>query len=212
MFDLSKNAGVFALFLGRELNLNRQETDVIRYGTEIFLSSVIKFTVIVLISYLLSITPYALVVLVTSAVFRSLSGGVHCHSYGRCLVVGGAMTIIIGGLAAITGAHVSKNLLLLLTLLSALTGLYTVQKWAPADNPNKPITRPEKRKRFRQLSILFVFIWAIIIILCIVFGPLAAAPLVVASLGSFLVQIFSLCPTGYRWVGRFDHLLSKVIP
>lgn len=212
MLDLGKNAAQFALFLGRELKLGRQETDVIRYGTEIFLSSVIKLTVIILISYFLHITPYVLVALATSTFLRILSGGVHCHSYARCLFLGVAMTVIIGSLAAAIGAYVPKDLLLILALLSALSGLYIVYKWAPSDNTNKPITCPEKRNKFRKLSLFYVFIWVVLIILFIVFGPSSIIPLVLASIGGFHTQVFSLCPTGYRLVGKFDYLLSKILP
>ncbi len=214
MVTLRNTAAEFAQYLGRELNFDQKDTETVRYGIEIILGAFIKGLLIIVISYWIGIIPYVLAVLATSSVLRLLSGGVHFSTYGRCLVLGTVMMVFTGSVSLIIGPYVKKDLMLLLIMLTALTGLYFVKKYAPADNCNKRITKEDKRLKYKKLSLIFVITWTIVITFIIIVckeAPLTYA-LVLASTGGFLGQIFSLCPAGYRLLGGIDNMLGKILP
>lgn len=214
MVTLRNTASEFAQYLGRELNFDQKDTETVRYGIEIILGALIKGVFITFISYWIGITPYVLAVLATSSIFRLVSGGVHCSTYGRCLVLGTAMMVLTGSLSLIIGPYVKKDSMLLFVMLTTLTGLYFVKKYAPADNCNKCITKEEKRAKYRRLSLFFVVIWAagITFIILVCRQAPSTYSLVLASIGGFLGQIFSLCPVGYRLIGCIDNVLGKILP
>ena len=207
-------AGELAHYLAKEVNLNEQDAATVRYGLELILGSIIKVSVVTAVSWWLGITLYVLTALLTSSLFRLLAGGVHCHTYWRCVVLGLVTSVLIGSLAPAIGSMVDGESLLLLILLTVLVGLYGVQKWAPADNPNKPIINQKKRMKFRQLSFLYVIVWGGVLTALIFSGYQVQVtfPLAVASLGGFLVQVFSLSPVGYRLVGAIDSILGRFLP
>lgn len=214
MLTISRTASGLATHLARELNLEQSDAETIRFGTEIILGILIKGIVITALAYWLEIFPYVMVALVTYSMLRLVSGGVHCNTYARCLVLGTTMVMFIGYLAREIGHQVNQNTILVLTLLAAFTGIYFIQKWAPADNANKPIQREDKRQKFKRLSLLYIFIWTIFLVLFVlVHGEKSSTlSLALASIGGFLIQVFSVCPGGYRSVGTLDYLLSKLLP
>ncbi|MDA8235610.1 MAG: accessory gene regulator B family protein [Clostridia bacterium] len=203
-----------AHYLSEELNINQRDAATIRFGLELILGSIIKLSLITAVSLWLGITPYVLTALLTSSIFRLLSGGVHCHTYWRCVALGLGATVLIGSLAPVIGARVDQFALILSVAFAVLIGLYCVHKWAPADNPKKPITNQEKRRKFRQLSYLYVLTWGVALTLLIFFDYQVqiSFPLAVASLGGFLTQVFSLTPVGYRLVNTIDATLGRFLP
>ncbi|MFZ5639685.1 MAG: accessory gene regulator ArgB-like protein [Bacillota bacterium] len=214
MVTVKSAACGLAYYLARELNFDRKDAETIRYGMEIIFGALIKGMIIIGISWWLHITPYVLAAVITSGSFRLLAGGVHCHTYGRCLVLGSTVAVFIGSLAPVIGYRLNPNFLLSSVVLAALIGLGFVHKWAPADTPAKPVTREEKRKKFKKLSFLYVITWTVIMFVFILLGRQIPSiiPLAMASLGGFLFQTFSLCPAGYRLVGTVDTLLGKILP
>ena len=214
MVTLRNTATEFADYLGSELNFDQQDIETVRYGIEIILGAFIKGLFIIVISYWIGIIPYVLAVLATSSILRLLSGGVHCSTYGRCLVLGTAMMVLTGWASLIISPYVRKDLLLLLITLAALTGLYFVRKYAPADNCNKRITKEAKRAKYKRLSLFFVIIWAagITFIILVCRQAPSTYSLVLASIGGFVGQIFSLCPAGYRLISSIDNVLGKILP
>lgn len=214
MADLRTTAVGFSQYLARELDIDARDAEVIRYGLEIILGSLIKGATIIGVSYLLGITPYVLTALGTSSVLRLLSGGAHCSSYSRCLVFGSAISVVIGSLAPVAGPYFNGLMMLVLIMFTALTGLFFVNRWAPADTPGKPIKRPEKRERFRKYALLYVVVWNVALTLFVLLRGAEASSLslALASAGGLLAQVVSLSPAGYRLIGRIDDGLSKILP
>lgn len=214
MADLKTAAAGISQYLARELDIDAGDADVIRYGLEIILGALIKGITVIGVSYLLGITPYVLTALGTSGILRLLSGGVHCSSYGRCLIFGSVMSMMIGSLAMVAGPYITPVVMLVFIMLTALTGLLFVYKWAPADTPGKPIKRPEKRMKFKKYSLLYVIIWNIAVTFFVLLSSESslALSLALASAGGLLMQTASLSPAGYRLVGRIDYGLNKFLP
>lgn len=113
----------------------------------------------------------------------------------------------IGQLASMLGMPPSPALLLILTIFSAAVGFYAVNKWAPGDTPARPIVSPTKREKYKKFSFIFIAVWAAAVNLGLTFSgrnaPLAAA-LVLASIGGFWWQIFSITPVGYRFIAAVE--------
>lgn len=212
MAVLRNAASNSALYLARELNLDQRNADTIRYGIEIILGTIIQGITIISISYLLEMMPYVLVALATLSTLRLLSGGAHFSTFGRCTALSTSMAVSIGYLVIMIAPYMNKKAMLLLAILIALLGLYSIKRWAPVDSFSKPITRKDKREKYKKLSLLYVIFWAAAVTLVVLIrGEAPSTPsLVLASTGGFIVQIFSLCPSGRRLVDTIDYILDRL--
>lgn len=110
MAGLRDSATSIAQFLGKELQLDNQDIEALRYGLEFYIGTVINFVVIVVVAWSLVILPYVLATVVTTSSLRPISGGAHSATFFGCLTLGTVIIVGIGKLASIVGM-VSQALL-----------------------------------------------------------------------------------------------------
>ena len=208
MGDLRSVAEATANYLGTELQLDAKDRAAIRFGLESFLDFIINLGVIIGIAWWLEITSYVLAVLVPSSLLRLVSGGAHCSTFLRCLVLSLVIMIGIGQVAATI--IISHSLLYTSIVFLVASGVYVIHKWVPADTPAKPIVSTRKRAMYRKLSYIYMAIW-IAVMSVLIFWSEAAPGFALASIGGVGWQIFSITPSGYRFVAIIEKLTDKVI-
>jgi len=206
--DLRSVAEATANYLGTELQLDAKDRAAIRFGLESFLDFIINLGVIIGIAWWLEITSYVLAVLVPSSLLRLVSGGAHCSTFLRCLVLSLVIMIGIGQVAATI--IISHSLLYTSIVFLVASGVYVIHKWVPADTPAKPIVSTRKRAMYRKLSYIYMAIW-IAVMSVLIFWSEAAPGFALASIGGVGWQIFSITPSGYRFVAIIEKLTDKVI-
>jgi accessory gene regulator B len=200
-----------AHYLGKELQLDVRDMDTVRFGTEVFLSFSVGVGVLVGVGWGLGILPYVMTAWITLNGLRFISGGSHASSLLRCTVIGTVILTGISELAFKFGMLATQELMLSSLFFSVIVGTYIIYKWAPADTPAKPVVSAVKRALFRRLSYTFIIIWTIVMTGLIFWGRIPAiAPFVVASIGGFLRQIFSITPAGYRFSAAMEIVFDKV--
>jgi accessory gene regulator B len=199
-----------ARYLAVELQLDAKDTETIQFVLEYFLGLFVNLGVVVGIALWLGITPYVLAALVPSGILRLVSGGAHCSTFFRCLVLGTVIMVGLGQLAAMIGMLMPHALLFFLVAFTTAWGFYVMHRWAPADTPAKPIVSPKKRTRYRRLSYIFIAVAAVVSLFILYGGgaPLDSA-LALASIGGVCWQIYSITPTGYRFIAMVEVLLDK---
>jgi accessory gene regulator B len=79
--------------------------------------------------------------------------------------------------------------------------------WAPGEVYQRKI-KPGERILFKRLSLLFLFLWAAVLIF--VLEPLSISAATAGLLGA-AAQAFTFTPPGYRAVDSFDVILSQII-
>jgi len=208
MRDLRSVAEDTAHYLGTELQLDTKETAAIRFGLESLLDFIINLGVIIGVALWLEIMPYVLAVLVPSSLLRLVSGGAHCSTFLRCLVLSVAIMIGFGQLAA--KIMISTPLLCALIAILVASGFYVIYKWVPADTPAKPIVSAVKRARYRKLSYIYMAIWAVAMSVLTLWSETTSG-FAFASIGGVGWQIFSITPSGYRFVAIIEKLIDKVL-
>lgn len=145
MIDLNKLAGAIAVHMTQATGLEKDKTDQLRYGLEIILGTLIKGAILFSLAYLLKILPQVALALAAGGLFRLLSGGAHCTSYWRCLVLGVTVYMFIG-LAAVSIANLTT-----LQWYKAMAGTFILVaaactvKWAPGEVPYRAMVRREIR-------------------------------------------------------------------
>jgi len=141
------------------------------------------------------------------ATLRMLAGGYHMNTYGRCLAVSISMFIGFSLIARYTYGFWSFYQIILFTIIVVALSAICLYKWAPSDNPNRPITELSEIKKFKKLSFLYLIIWTATA--CILIGLNLYMILLSISFG-LLLEVFSITPFGHRFFDGLKKGLDKV--
>lgn len=190
--------------IGKELQSDSEDIDVYRYGLEIIIGSIIKLTVVILLSILLGTFDTTMICIITFVIFRVLAGGVHLNTYFRCLSLSIILFLIIGKIALI---GISAIILKIFLVTVILLGLYCAYKYVPAGTEKRVISNKRRIFKAKIETLLLIIIWSIIIIQLIKsqFYQYAFASI----LGSFMSLIF-VTRLGYILINKIDSLISNI--
>ena len=208
MIDLSNLAGIMATHMAQATGLEKDKTDQLRYGLEIILGTLIKGALLFYLAYLFNVLPHVALALAAAGSFRLLSGGAHCSSYGRCLVLGVAVYLLTGLAAVSMAKFATPPLLTGMAAIVTLGAAACTFKWAPGEVPCRAMGGRREIMTFKVLSLLYLALWAAL------FLHLASrvnGSLLLASLLALAVQTLSFSPLGYGLVARADQFMAKLM-
>ena len=134
------------------------ERDVIKYGTEVFITLVFNTVFLFSAAFLLDKMNYLAAMILFFPVLRQSLGGYHFESSLGCM----AATNITFLLIIFLGETIMMQRLIISTIV-CLASVMIVIMYSPAENENKPLSRAEKT-RYRKISIIVVLIMTIIVI------------------------------------------------
>lgn len=204
MYDIANR---MAVYLARETGLEQAKVDRVRFGLELLLGEIIKFTILLAAAALVGLLPETLAAMAGFSIFRLVSGGGHCEDYWRCLVF--SFLVYLGPAAlGVYAAPIIPGLLLSWSVLAGVVLIaVVVVLWAPGEVYQRKI-KPEERGRFKRLSMLFIALWGITLTVFIVPNSISVA---LAGLLGLVIQAFTFTPLGYRAIESFDVVLSQII-
>lgn len=172
-----QSAGKLSRYLARELSLDDQKTEVLRYGAEIIFSTLLGVAAVVATAYFLGCLAETLAVLAAYAVIRTFAGGAHCSTPYRCAVTTVLIFPALGKAAAGLPAFLPGFEPYVLPALS-ICGLWLVVRLAPVDNPVNPIENPKRARVLKRNSIAAVVVITAVLLLLSHLFPVTAPPLV----------------------------------
>ena len=139
-------------------NYTEEQLEIIEYGLEGVYLTITKMIILFALAYLLGIVKEFIMLLISFNIIRSQAFGIHASKSLYCLI---SSTLMFIG-----GALLCKYLVLpfWLMLVCALICNICLFLYAPADTYKRPIVNKRKRKRFKFLSVMFGFIYTMLII------------------------------------------------
>lgn len=152
---LSHLAERLACFVARQTGGGDRERAVLRYGSEVAMLTCGELLLIVLAAWAWDCLPTALAACLATAALRSVAGGTHCTSPGRCAVVS---VLVFTGMGKVAGLWAGTPGTTAGVVLGAglLSGAVAAVR-APLENPAKLLRSPAHRRLLRRLSLLMVF-------------------------------------------------------
>lgn len=192
--------------LANVLNEDHQSRRAYNYGFLIIIGESFKTVVILAVSLILGIFLPTLAVIVAFVSLRMFAGGYHMNTQGKCLFVSLGLFIMASLLAKYTSHYWNTLHLGLFITITFASGLYALIRYAPRDTPNKPITDPDEIRKFKKLSLIYLFIWLAVIVILTFFQ----IKLMVISLGlGVLLELFMITPTGHNFFDLINYGLSS---
>lgn len=189
--------------IASQLQNNEKQIEIYAYGMEILLGSLIKITLLIVLAFLLHILPHTLLVLVAFAGFRIPGGGVHLHTYARCLTVG--LVLLLGLALTATILSPGETIVFVTLIGAALLAVVTIICWVPAGTDKKQFTNPEIIQDNKVKTAVFAVIWFLTSLLLMHNQHLDFA--FALALGA-VASLFFITPWGYFIMNRVDQLLS----
>jgi accessory gene regulator B len=188
--------------VGSELGYNQEKIAVANYGFQTIVFSVVGTLIVLVIAFFLKIVHVTMFALFSAALLRNFSGGAHCSSPVKCLVLTCVIFSLLGFLADIITPEITKYLFLLSLLVFSFS-LISIVLLAPVDTPNKPITSPLHKKQLKIISLVVILILFILEMFLINnYKSLATAVLL-----GVLWQSLMLWPLGIALIKKYDDIL-----
>jgi accessory gene regulator B len=179
-----------------------EQAEYLSYGAEILLGSILKLSILFFTAFMLDVISEVTVLLIIIGLIRTLSGGVHCTAYYRCLVTSVLTLTVLGYLVKITYPF------LMLAPISVLIGIivlsaYLYWRYAPLAPLNKPFNSKTKELAFRWYTLSTVMTLSAV---SIILGKNSLIAWTMAF--GLLWQAFTLIPVGHSFIRLLDVLLT----
>lgn len=139
----------FAFYLCQSKDKSSEEFAVLKYGVFAFLQGTIAMILTILFGILTNTLFEIVVISLVGALMKRNSGGVHCSSPNRCILVG----IMVSYTFTLIGKNIVNmeqeyiNFLCIIIFIHSFIILY---KKCPVPCDNKPLKKEETRKRLRK--------------------------------------------------------------
>ena len=200
-----ESAQRLARYLAKELSLDEEKADVLRFGAESVLSTLLATLAVVITAWLLGCLPETLVALGAYAVVRNFAGGAHCSTPWRCSASSALMFPALGKSAVVLSPHIPGSELYFVLVAGAVT-LCLAAKLAPVDNPVNPILDRERSKRLKKYSIIAVLIVSAVLVGLL---PVFSSPALVPAGGLGLVcSAFVLTRPAHLLTDALDRVMG----
>ncbi len=181
-----------ASYISNELNYNQDKGEVMSYGLEIIIGGFLKTISLITLSLVLGIFSYTMVGMVSFAVFRTIIGGAHQDTYGKCFVTSITILLCIGALGKnfyfVADSSIWAFLVYGQSFFSTLT-------WVPAGTEKKEIKNQKLRIKMKSMSIALLTLWIILIILYPIYNY---QQYVFSSILGVFTAFFLITPLAYK--------------
>lgn len=187
-------------YIQKELNLSEEKREVIAYGMDTFVSTILGILGIFVFGYLFGLLVPALLIAMSALITRVFTGGAHCGSMARCTVVTIVTFIVL--------AYISKTLLIpsfILILALFILGVAIIMKYAPVEVKEKPLSASHQKQLRRGAFRLLLVIGIVVLLSQYVLDPGTVLFIIVG----FLWQCFSITPIGFKIINKIDDLLKN---
>lgn len=194
-------------FLMKQMNENHEKRRVYYFGLQIVIGALVKGLLLLSLALVTGTVLPSITIVVVFASLRTIAGGYHMNTYGKCIAVSLGMFIACAIISRYTYQVWNTPLTLVFILSTFISCLMCLIKWAPADNPNRPITKVEEITKFKRLSILYITVWLFAALIAVYFNLYM---FVLAGCFGVILEVFSITPVGYRFFDRIEHGLDAV--
>ncbi|MCR6515550.1 accessory gene regulator B family protein [Clostridium sp. LY3-2] len=206
---IDKSINHIVLKIKDNTDLDGEKLEVIKYGVFAMVQIFLSIIAVIIFGFIFNVLLEAIIVSFTIAVLRKSSGGVHATTPEICLVVGTAVSVLLGKISINT-----SEIIYLVDIAVYILTLIVVIFKSPMQSKNKPIG-DKKKKRLKKKSILITVIIISLSSLLLYFGYQKSKINFIwyanaMSLG-MLWQAFSLTKIGEKIMGFVDFFLNKYI-
>lgn len=143
-----------SLFLCRKNIIDEEEADIYQYGFESILSTILGFIITLLIGVIFKMVIMSIIYYGIFVVVRQMTGGYHADSYLKCNIAFSLVTFFVLGMTKLI--CISQMYSLPIHLLIFIISAICIWRFAPVENPNKPLTVKQKGRNHKAAMIVLL--------------------------------------------------------
>ena len=136
--------------------IGSEDQEMYQFGVAHLLYQVSFFVIALVAGLLLKVLPETVLFLVAFFSLRPYAGGWHASTQGKCTLISYGIAVI----ALCSFRLVPDAVLLPVSVGQVLIGLAAIWRWAPMENPNKPLDAEEVTHYRRYARIITVLLLA----------------------------------------------------
>ncbi|QSX07062.1 accessory gene regulator B family protein [Sedimentibacter sp. zth1] len=198
--------------IGKSIEADEEKISVISYG----LVAIIQFMTIFILSCTIALVfgffIEALIIFISVGLLRRVIGGAHSASLNSCVIISVVFIDLFSYISRFIIIPYVSMIYIYMGMMAIYIGSYIlVYKFAPVDNPNKPIKNTEKIKRLRKKALIVLLLFTVITIflalLQMIYGGYYISYAISLSL-SVLWQVIMLTKIGHSFIKAIDKLLG----
>ncbi len=196
----------FANKITISLNENHQKRSIYYYGFQIIIGAFVKGVILVSLAFVLGVLLPTLFITAAFASLRKLAGGYHMDTYGKCILV--SLGLFLAAALIVQHTYTCWSIINIAALIGItfIMGLYVLIRYAPKDTPNKPIIDPKEIRKFKSLSTVYIFLWAVVVTVLTIFGY---KMIVLCLCSGVLLELFVISPIGHKFFDIIKYKLDK---
>lgn len=154
--------------LAQDMKGNKEDNQaVMAYGLFVILFNTAAALVTVLVGAVLGTFSATALTFLTSGSLRLFTGGYHCSSPIKCLLLTIGIFNFLGLCSVFLTDYLGTNLVIGLVLITMVLSFLFILKFAPLEAPNKPI-KPALKPGLRKMGLGVWFFWAVVLIILMV--------------------------------------------
>ncbi len=146
-----------SLFLCRKNIIDEEEADIYQYGFESILSTILGFIITLLIGVILKMVIMSIIYYGIFVAVRQMTGGYHADSYLKCNITFSLVTLFVLGMTKLI--CISQTYSLPIHSLIFIISAICIWRFAPVENPNKPLTPKQKGRNHKAAMIVLLALY-----------------------------------------------------
>ncbi|WP_251861164.1 accessory gene regulator B family protein [Clostridium sp. Marseille-Q2269] len=167
MFLIEHASNIIASKITNSLNSDKETEEIISYGAFVLFQIIWSFLCVVILGEIFNVLIESIVIVVTIAIYRKYSGGLHAHSPNKCAIWGAI--ICVGSGIVVKNININLNITFIcIFIFTFMYARYCVYEFAPRDTKHKPINNIGERLRLKKYSFIVIdtlFVIGILLIL-----------------------------------------------
>lgn len=202
-----------AFYLCESKDNSSEEFAILKYGIFTFLHISMAAILTVLFGILTGTLFEIVVISLVGALMKRNSGGVHCSSPNRCVLVG----IIVAYIFTLIGKsiiEIKQEYIYAICIIILVHSFIIIYKKCPVPCENKPLKKEETRKKLRKNAFFIYFVFVLLFISNILLSSIyfinTLNSLVLYAILGLYMQVSSLTTIGSKFILFLDKVLLKL--
>lgn len=184
---IAKLAKSTAYFFVEKQVVKKEDEEVYAYGMELMYSSILNIAVAVIIAIVTNTVFPTSAFLIIFIVLRQYIGGYHAKTHLGCMFIFSVLLCCFTGISK----HIPEQWETWISMLSVISSIILILRFAPAEHPNKPLSEKEKL-RLRKRGIISAFAVIVIVLIMSAFTMTRRYGMYI-SLGQLTASTAMLC-------------------
>ncbi len=197
--------------LRSRLDLGEREEKIFLFSLRVLWTTVLSFAAVIISAAALGLLRETLWAFLAGGSLRTVSGGAHSETPGRCAIIGAVAYLSMGILARGLAAEPAWEVFLWFSAALWIGAILAVYRHAPAGTHQKPIIDPTRIRRLKRISLAVLAGWALFTWFSLT-QPSGEGRMIYAAVSLGLAwQASTITPAGYRLGRILDNFVERLV-